>query len=177
MDTKELLEIYKTLFETWRFQVNSHWQRSSFFAGFETVALAACWKLFDDKPDKYTILLGAFLALLGVALTVVWYLINNRTHKYALYWLEQVGEVETRIMAGNSEWGIDFAKRVLDSQRTTITSSRIGHHQLERAVPLVFIAAWIALLLYGITHFLSTGCVVMQNTVSFEPVSLGGCRA
>jgi hypothetical protein len=27
MDTKERLEVYKAVFETWRFEVNSHWQR------------------------------------------------------------------------------------------------------------------------------------------------------
>ena len=74
METKELLDVYKSLFETWRFQVNSHWQRSSFFAAFETVALAACWKLFADKPNTCTAILGVVLAVLGFFLTVVWFL-------------------------------------------------------------------------------------------------------
>jgi hypothetical protein len=42
MEIRDRLEVYKTLFETWRFEVNSHWQRSSYFAAFETVAVAAC---------------------------------------------------------------------------------------------------------------------------------------
>lgn len=172
MDTKELLEVYKSLFETWRFQVNSHWQRSSFFAAFETVALTACWKLFSLESGKCTTLLGLILDLLGIALTLVWLLINNRTHNYALYWLEQVGDVETKIMRKGGEWGIDFAKKILDPKRTTITPGLISHHRLEQAVPLLFIVAWVALLLSQKTYLLMIGQESMTNVVSYESVSL-----
>jgi hypothetical protein len=172
MKTKELLQIYRSLFETWRFQVNSHWQRSSFFSAFETVALVACWKLFTHKPDPHTVSLGVLLALLGVALTLVWLLINIRTHRYALYWLGAVGEIETKLMEGSRERGIDFAKKILDDKRSQIARSPIHHYQLERAVPWLFIIAWIALLLYGTGHLPAIGCVAMHGAVSYETVSL-----
>jgi hypothetical protein len=177
MDTKELLEVYKSLFETWRFQVNSHWQRSSFFAAFETVALTACWKLFALDPGKCTAPLGLILDLLGIALTLVWLLINNRTHKYALYWLEQVGELEIKIMREGGERGIDSAKKIVDPKRTTVTPDLMSHHRLEQAVPLLFIVAWAALLLSQKTCWLVIGQVTMQNVISYESVSLAVAAA
>jgi hypothetical protein len=172
MKTQELLEIYKTLFETWRFQVNSHWQRSSFFSALETVALVACWKVFSDKPCTRAACLGVCLALLGITLTMVWLLINDRTHMYALYWLGAVGEIEIKLMNSSREWGIDFAKKILDDSRSTITRSTIHHHQLERAVPLLFIIAWIALLLFGLGLFPMIGGTAMHGAVSYASVSL-----
>ena len=35
---KELLELHKSLLQTWQFEVNSHWQRSAYFAAFEKAA-------------------------------------------------------------------------------------------------------------------------------------------
>jgi hypothetical protein len=171
MKTRDLLQIYRTLFETWRFQVNSHWQRSSFFSAFETVGLVACWKLFTDKPDAHPFL-GALLALLGLVLTVVWFLINDRTHEYAIYWLKAVGEIESRVMRNGSEWEIDFAKKILDDKHTPIPRSMIHHHQLEKAVPSLFLIAWIALLLFGAGHSQAIGCVAMHFALSHESVSL-----
>jgi hypothetical protein len=171
MKTKELLEVYKAIFETWRFQVNSHWQRSSFFAAFETAALAACWKLLTEKSDTQTAApaLGFLLTVLGTALTIVWLLINERTHSYALYWLDAVGEIETRLMKGGCEWGIDFARKI----PTTIKRGPIEHHNLERAVPALFLVAWIALFLSGICHLTPViGCGAMHGAISYESVSL-----
>lgn len=39
-NTQASMEVYKTVFETWRAQVDSYWQRSNYFAAFETAALA-----------------------------------------------------------------------------------------------------------------------------------------
>jgi hypothetical protein len=171
MKTKQLVQVYKTLFETWRFQVNSHWQRSSYFAAFETVALAACWKLFTDKPDTHPAV-GFVLVLLGCTLTGVWYLTNNRTHEYALYWLKAVGEIETMLMKGRGEQGIDFAKKILDDKRSTIKQSKIGHRYLERSVPLLFLVAWIALFLFGICHLPAMERVAMYCAISYGSVPL-----
>lgn len=171
MKTKELLEVYKALFETWRFQVNSHWQRSSFFAAFETAAIAACWKLFTVKPDTQTgaPVLGFLLAALGTALTIVWLLINERTHRYALYWLDAVGEIEARVMKGSREWGIDFARKI----PATIKRGPIEHHNLERAVPGLFLVAWIVMFLFGICHSEPViGYGAMHGGVPYESASL-----
>jgi hypothetical protein len=36
----ERLDLYKIIFETWRSQVDSSWQRSNYFAAFETAPSA-----------------------------------------------------------------------------------------------------------------------------------------
>jgi hypothetical protein len=172
MDTKELLEIYKALFETWRFQVNSHWQRSAFFSALETVALAACWKLLTGGTEMCSAFFGLLLALLGISITFVWLLINERTHKYVLFWLDSVGKVETKLMKCSGEGGIDFANQILDSKRSTIKQSWISHHLLERTVPCLFIVAWIALFLFGIKHLLIAGCLDMHGAVSYKSVAI-----
>ena len=40
-------EAYRTIFETWRYEVDSYWQRNNYFAAFETAALAGCWYVVD----------------------------------------------------------------------------------------------------------------------------------
>jgi len=48
-------------------------QRSNYFAAFETVAVAGCWHLLDTK--HFWTEVG--LSILGIALTITWFL-NNR---------------------------------------------------------------------------------------------------
>lgn len=139
MKTKELLELYKSLFETWRFQVDSHWQRSSYFAAFETVAIAGCWKLLVAQyPSEFS------LAALGIALTVVWILNNNKTHEYARYWLGAVCEIEGRLQERSGEKDIDFAIKILNRPRRAF----LHHPSLVQAVPALFLIAW--LILFGL---------------------------
>ena len=157
MRTKELIELYKSLFETWRFEVNSHWQRSSYFAAFETVALAACWKLtFDSRPAWA----GEELSILGILLTSVWLLNNNKTHAYAVYWLKQVANVEARLIQ-RGEPGIDFANQILNRQRTDL----IAHRYLVLAVPCLFLVAWITMFYVGFSHN-NQGCHMTSNLIN-----------
>jgi hypothetical protein len=145
MEIKELLEVYKALFETWRFEVNSHWQRSSYFAAFETVAVAACWKLLDGGRSAWA---GLVLAVLGIGLTEIWRRNNNKTHLYAVYWLKRVTDLETRISERTGET-IDFATAILNRPRT----DRIRHRDLVQAVPMLFFATWLMMLLMEISRF------------------------
>jgi hypothetical protein len=139
METKELLDLYKSLFDTWHFQVDSHWQRSSYFAAFETVAVAGCWKLLEGQ---YAAELP--LATLGIGLTVVWILNNNKTHEYARYWLGAVCEIERKLEERSGEYGIDFAVKILNRRRTSF----LRHPHLVQAVPALFSIAW--LILFGL---------------------------
>ena len=75
-------------------------------------------------------------------------------------------------MRKSGEWGIDYAKQILDPERTTITSSMISHHNLERAVPLLFMVAWIILFLFGAGHLPVTGCEVMHGLLNYEFITL-----
>ncbi len=167
MDTKELLEVYKSLFETWRFEVNSHWQRSSYFAAFETVAVAACWiALTDSSGQKWA---GSVVAILGIALTAVWFLNNNKTHEYAVYWLSAVGAVEQKLIARSGEPGIDFAAKVPNRKRKDLIYIR--HPHLVQAPPVIFLVAWVILLGFGIKSGMIKS-VPVQHAMTYESVTL-----
>jgi len=140
-----MIELYKTIFETWRFQVNSYWQRSSYFAAFETAAIAGCWHLVTGTPAHYKA--GAFVSALGVLLTIVWLLNNHKTHKYVEYWWGALRKIEERLdlplstTDGKTQEKSDFAF--------------VGRHPgsgqppyscLVQSVPVLFLMAWLALL-------------------------------
>ncbi len=58
------LEVYRTTFETWRFEVDSYWQRNSYFAAFETAAITGCWYLLEkDKDSDCAVVRGLRLSL------------------------------------------------------------------------------------------------------------------
>lgn len=141
METKELLDLYKSLFDTWHFQVDSHWQRSSYFAAFETVAVAGCWKLLVGQYPS-----GLALATLGIGLTVVWILNNNKTHEYARYWLGAVCEIEYRLQERSGERSIDFAFKILNRRRKGF----LRHPHLVQAVLALFLIAWLILFVLSI---------------------------
>lgn len=50
------LEVYRNAYETWRFEVDSYWQRNAYFAAFETAAIGGCWYLLE-KP--YLVMAGS----------------------------------------------------------------------------------------------------------------------
>jgi len=164
MNTKDLIELYKSLFETWRFEVNSHWQRSSYFAAFETVAVGACWKLLTDNSTPRWA--GPVLAVLGVFLTVVWFNNNEKTHFYAVYWLKKVATIE-RTLVQRGEGDIDFAAQILNRRRTGF----IRHRHLVQAVPVIFFMAWMILFGYGAGRFVVLESGTMHR-ISYETISL-----
>lgn len=147
MQTEDLIKLYSSLLETWQFQVNSHWQRSSFFAAFETVAVGACWKLLAGKSSGWSTTLAAF----GILLTAIWYLINNKSHSYAEYWLRAVSDMEKRFAANDPQ--LAYATALLTRPR----NSWIRHRYLEKAVPALFLAIWTILFVDGILTTIGLG--------------------
>ena|ERR1035437_2627654 len=83
-------EAYKIAFETWRFQVNSYWTRNSYFALFETAAVAGVWKLIDGHGVT-----AAMFSLLCGFLIFIWGSNNRRSHEYIRYWWEQLKQLES----------------------------------------------------------------------------------
>jgi hypothetical protein len=141
VETKDLIELYKSLVQTWHFEVNSHWQRSSYFAAFETVAVAGCWKLLSNSSGPRWA--GAALSLLGISLTAVWFLNNRKTHFYSVYWLEAVCKIENKLALEKD--GIDFFTQIQKRPRTDL----MRHRNLVQAPPFLFFIAWIILLMCG----------------------------
>ncbi len=165
MTTNELLEVYKSLLDTWRFQVNSHWQRSSYFAAFETVAIAACWKLLTDSSCQRWA--GVVLSILGIILTWVWFRSNSKVHFYVRHWLKAVCDIERRLIERSDEQHIDFATRILNRPRTDL----ISHPFLVQAVPSVFLVAWVILLSFGIRSVVIESSA-MGHPITYEFISL-----
>jgi hypothetical protein len=126
---------YKLLFDIWRSQVDSYWQRSSYFAAFETVALAACWHLLDTKHLWTELGFG----ILGISLTIVWYVNNWKTHAYVRHWWEAIISLEKQLGLGANA----FATQIERQHKS------VKYRNLMQAVPVLFVAAWIALLAAG----------------------------
>src|SRR5579871_209758 len=134
---KDLGESYKQALDTWRFQVNSYWQRSSYFAAFETVAMAGYWKLIADVSVPRCVAVA--FGILGIALTIVWWLSNRKTHEYVDHWWRSLIELEAKL--GLQSGGTDFATRIEGKEK-----SGPRYRNLVQAVPVLFFVAWISLL-------------------------------
>ena len=137
-------EIYHSILETWRSQVDSYWQRSSYFAAFETAALAGCWHLLE-KPEPVE---GVTVAFLGVLLTGVWFLSNTATHTYVLYWWNSLKKIEKTLSLDQT--GLDFVTRHPGS------GNAIPYRWLVQMVPVIFAIAWIFLFATGVNTMCAT---------------------
>jgi hypothetical protein len=146
---KDPAEIYKSVLDTWRFQVNSYWQRSWYFAALETVAMAGFWKLVTDPAvPRYV---DAVFGTLGLSLTVVWWLSNRKTHEYVEHWWQSLLELEARLELRQE--GTDYATRIEARQK-----SGLRYRYLVQVVPVLFFLAWSFLL----------GLVVFQIGISYH---------
>ena len=137
LNAEQALELYKSYFETFRWQVDSYWQRTTYFAAFETAAIAGCWYLLEKKPNVAAPFnVEAAFAALGFLLTVDWLWNNNKTHGYVLYWWRALETLETRL-------GVDFV--------TTQRGSRyVQYRHLVQGVPVIFSFVWLILFWLGI---------------------------
>jgi hypothetical protein len=143
MDTRAR---YELTFETWRFQVDSYWQRSSYFAAFETAALAGVWEIITSR-HWYTALI---FSILGLVLTRVWFLNNQKTHAYVRYWWEALGKMESHLepIAGSgqaSKWAHPKLISEYDQNAAELKINRcecVPYSSLVQRIPKVFAVAW-----------------------------------
>ena len=127
-----LAELYKSIWETWRFQVTSNWQRSSYFAAFETVALAGVWKvLAESRP------IGLIFCTLGAALTLFWWLNDRRTYRYARHWWESLQAVEAKRQLPP---GLNLVSQLEKKKK-----GMLQYRYIVQAIPILFLIAWLAL--------------------------------
>lgn len=145
-DNESDLQLYSTVFETWRFQVDSYWQRTSYFAVFETAALAGEWSLLNGSTaDIYTVR-GA--AVLGIVLTVLWFLNNLKTHVYVDYWWRALEDIEK---ADRSVFKIGFVSRYEARRNTLGLCAPMKYSYQVQAIPFVFLCAWVWLFFLSFT--------------------------
>jgi hypothetical protein len=137
------LEVYKNTFETWRFEVDSYWHRNTYFAAFETAAIAGCWYLLE----KGKVPIGLSFAVLGGVLTLIWFWNNVAVHRYIKYWWGSVQASEKALSL--QERKIAFAN---DHPGSGLSPS-VG----AKLVPLVFLLAWLFLIVYAVYHLCRCG--------------------
>lgn len=119
-------EYFKFLSETWRFQVDSYWTRTSYFAVFETAALGAVVSLAGHKQPCF--------AILGSISAFAWLLNNKITHGYVNYWWKALKIVELRL-------GPQFLFANNHKRKCWIR-----YHWVVQAMPILFIVAWLGVL-------------------------------
>ncbi|HXM22202.1 MAG TPA: hypothetical protein VN948_13170 [Terriglobales bacterium] len=124
-------EVYRTIFETWRYEVDSYWQRNNYFAAFETVALAGCWYVVEHKH----LWSGLAFSLLGVVSTIVWLITSIAVHRYIAYWWQSIKDIEAVLSLQDCKFA--FA--------TEHPGSGLHPSWLVHVIPILFMAAWIVI--------------------------------
>jgi hypothetical protein len=144
LSLEERLDLYKTIVDTWRSQVDSSWQRSSYFAAFETAAIGGCWLLARDNSS---LSVGAAIAVSfgGILLTTIWYCSTIKTSGYVRHWWKSIIAIEADLRMDIQHY--DFASQ-LESKPKCFPKYRC----LVQAIPLLFGMAWAALFILSIAR-------------------------
>jgi hypothetical protein len=137
------LEVYRNAYETWRFEVDSYWQRNVYFAAFETAAIGGCWYLLEHQKAR----MGLVFAVLGTALTLLWLWNNVAVHRYIKYWWESAKKSEKELSLEESK--LDFANKHPGSGLKPSLGAKL--------VPVIFVLAWLALVVYAIWQLCRCG--------------------
>lgn len=147
------LDLYKVANETWRFQVQEFWTRNSYFAAFETAASAGTVKLMETH-----LRLAACVSGLGIVLTFLWLLSNDRLQEYIRFWWDKMIEIEEANAAHQSDPHRTSLRLAADFSRWR--SGRPNHHprwpwrysSLVQLIPVLFQMLWFALLWTSLRH-------------------------
>lgn len=153
-------EVYKVALETWKFQVNSYWTRNSYFAAFETALTFGVWKVSETHPSA-----GFGFAIVGLLLTTVWFLNNDRLHEYIVFYWERSIALERLALADaakeeHQETQHLFLVSGFDEWRSKRTNHhpkfRINYSDIVQFVPLLFLVAWMIIIAFNSKHIWCT---------------------
>lgn len=128
-----LQEVYGEIFATWRYEVDSYWQRNNYFAAFETAALAGCWYVVEHGHG----LSGLGFSVLGLASTIIWLITSIAVHSYIRYWWSSIQETERKLLRTDN--GLHFA--------TNHPGSGLHPSFFVHTIPVLFMTAWIVILI------------------------------
>lgn len=166
-----MVELYKTIFETWRFQVNSYWQRSGYFAAFETAAIAGGWYLIAvERPPQYGA--SALLSGLGILLTLLWLANNHKTHKYVDYWWKALEKIEPRLDLPSL--GTDLTYYALVSRHTGSGLRWLPYRCLVQTISALFGVAWVCLFIWSLWCVWHCGQVKVETPYGYVVLLLVG---
>lgn len=160
-------EVYKTTVDTWRYEVESYWQRNNYFAAFETAALAGCWYVIEHAH----LWIGLAFSAFGFVSAGIWFITSVAVLHYVRYWWGAVKTAENKL--GLNADGLDFSARH--------PGSGLRPSDLILCIPLIFAAAWVTELVFTFMrlHALDYPLAAAQqkggfvSTYSFEGIFQG----
>jgi len=122
-DTKKF-DIFMQLFQN---EVNYHWTRNNFFLLMSSILLVA---LVQVKAEALVLSIG----LVGLALNVMWLLIQFDSNAYIEYWAQQMEDLEKSGLP-----------------RLWPKGSRVPVRSIALVLPLPFIILWIVVTVLSLT--------------------------
>ena len=140
------LDLYKVANETWRFQVQQFWTRNSYFAAFETAALAGVIKLLEAQAG-----LASLFSAAGIVLTLLWFFSNDRLQEYIRFWWSKMMELEEANALSQPDPNRTALRLAADFSRWR--GDRPTHRprwpwrysSLVQVIPILFVILWVAL--------------------------------
>ncbi len=111
------------------------WQRNSYFAAFETAALAGCWFVVEHAQPWP----GLAFSVLGLISAIIWLITSIAVLQYIRYWWSAVKSIEGQLCLKND--GLDYASKN--------PGSGLHPSLLVLVIPLLFAAAWLVILVFS----------------------------
>jgi hypothetical protein len=144
------LQLYDMILRTWSAQVDSDWQRNSYFAAFEIAAPGGTWVVFHQGDWRA----GCLFFWLGIVLTLFWIYNNLKTYAYHMYWWKSLEEIENTAVGPLPRYASDYDNRRtgfgLDLKWKWPWSWRWKWRYSKVTtwgMPVLFLAGWIGLLI------------------------------
>lgn len=138
-------DIYQLMVETWRWQIDSNWHRTAYFAAFQTAVLVAVG--YAIVYVQFGISLAA--SVFGLLLNVVWLLNDRKTGAYTDYWRKAAESTE-----GSLPKHLRFVSKSEYEEKALTWGVRIAcpkYNHLMLSVRLLFAVAWIAGIVLSVT--------------------------
>ena len=141
-DEERRMQMLWIAFETWKFQIDAFWTRTSYFALFELAFGAGLWKVFDSC-HRFT---SAGMALGAILVTCIWMINNARLHEYILYYSDRVKHFEDA--DGIRTQDTIFSR--FESNRKKCPPG--SYHIYIQIVPLIFLVGWFYMLVWSVSE-------------------------
>ena len=171
------VEDYKLKLDYLKSQFDRMWQRFNYFLTIEVALFGAFgWLAFES--EKYNPKAMLLTALLGLAVSGLWYVIGAQDRALVEFYRANVDDAAERIA---TEYKDRHVAVEMKSVRNSVTSwywEKISMTRMPAVVSLMLIVIWLALLLYGLSLckpfascFSSLPSVVLTAT-TFFPASV-----
>lgn len=157
-ENKELMDFYKIALETRNFEISLFWQRSNYFLVLNTAISVG---FFSITLIKYQIIIG----FLGIAVSVLWFLINQGSKFWQSRWETRLKIVENligkdidffsanpQIIQNDVKKSIEYSNHssYFGKHLDKIVLQKISVSFIMTLLSLLFILFWIILVLFSI---------------------------